>query len=248
MFSARLEARSEDSKHESPRGQCARADERARQCGRRDVEDMNETPELLVATNNAGKVRELSSALADLPLRLRLLGEFAHVPEAEETGETFAENAALKALYYSAHARVLTLSDDSGLVVDALGGAPGVYSARYVGPEATYAERMRKLLEELEATGDIERRARFVCVIALAEPSTGELITFEGRCEGRIAREPRGTGGFGYDPVFIPEGHAQTFGELPEEIKRKISHRALAVEAASRHLRDRFEPRRLTRA
>jgi XTP/dITP diphosphohydrolase len=209
---------------------------------------MNELSELLVATNNAGKVRELALALEDLPLRLRLLKDFAEVVEPEETGETFADNAALKALYYSAHAGVLTLSDDSGLVVDALGGAPGVRSARYMGPDATYSERMTRLLEEIDATGDRERRARFVCVIAVAEPSTGELIIFEGRCEGRIAREPRGTGGFGYDPVFIPEGHTQTFGELPDEVKRKISHRALAVEAASRYLRDRFEPRGLTRA
>jgi XTP/dITP diphosphohydrolase len=213
----------------------------------RDFKEMNEPSELLVATNNAGKVRELESALSDLPLRLRLLREFADVPEAVETGETFAENAALKARYYSAHARVLTLSDDSGLVVDALGGAPGVYSARYAGKSATYAERIGKLLEEIEATGDRERRARFVCVIAVAEPLTGELVTFEGRCEGRIAREPRGSGGFGYDPVFIPEGHTQTFGELPEEIKRTISHRALAVEAASRYLRERFEALGLTR-
>src|SRR3954465_11521425 len=208
---------------------------------------MRETSELLVATNNAGKVRELASALADLPLRLRLLGEFEEVAEPEETGETFAENAALKALYYSAHAGVLTLSDDSGLVVDALGGAPGVRSARYMGPDATYSERITRLLEEIDATGDRERRARCVCVIAVAEPSTGELITFEGRCEGRIAREPRGTGGFGYDPVFIPDGHAQTFGELPDEIKQSISHRALAVRQASRHLRERFLPRGLTR-
>jgi XTP/dITP diphosphohydrolase len=213
---------------------------------RRNVKDMNEPSELLVATNNAGKVRELASALSGLPLRLRLLNEFAGVREAEETGETFAENAALKARHYSAHTRVLTLSDDSGLVVDVLGGAPGVYSARYAGKSATYAERIQKLLEEIEATGDRERSARFVCVVALAEPSTGELLTFEGRCEGRISREPRGAGGFGYDPIFIPEGHTQTFGELPEDIKRTISHRALAVEAASRHLRERFEARGLT--
>ena len=208
---------------------------------------MNELSELLVATNNAGKVRELARALEDLPLRLRLLRDFEEVSEPEETGETFADNAALKALYYSAHARVLTLSDDSGLVVDALGGAPGVRSARYMGPDATYSERMTRLLEELDATGDRERRARFVCVIAVAEPSTGELITFEGRCEGRIAREPRGAGGFGYDPIFIPDGHAQTFGELPDEIKQTISHRALAVRQASDHLRERFLPRGLTR-
>jgi len=208
---------------------------------------MKETSELLVATNNAGKVRELERALAELPLRLRLLRDFPPVEEPEETGETFEENAALKALYYSAHAGLLTLSDDSGLVVDALNGAPGVRSARYLGTDATYDERMARLLEELDATGDRERRARFVCVIALAEPSTGELVTFEGRVEGRISRAPRGTRGFGYDPVFIPEGHTQTFGELPDDIKQNISHRALAAAAAARHLRERFETRGLTR-
>ncbi len=208
---------------------------------------MGESQELLVATNNAGKVRELRGALSDLPLRLRTLAEFDDVDEAEETGATFAENATLKALHYSARTGLLTLSDDSGLVVDALGGAPGVYSARYAGKTATYDERMRRLLEEIEATGDVERRARFVCVIAVAEPSTGELVTFEGRCEGSIARGPRGAGGFGYDPVFVPEGHTRTFGELPEEVKRTISHRALAVALASRYLRERFEPHGLTR-
>ncbi|HZB43982.1 MAG TPA: RdgB/HAM1 family non-canonical purine NTP pyrophosphatase, partial [Pyrinomonadaceae bacterium] len=183
---------------------------------------MSEHQELLVATNNAGKVRELSQLLSDFPLRLRLLGEFSNVAEAEETGETFAENATIKALHYSAHTRLLTLSDDSGLVVDALGGAPGVRSARYAGREATYAERMSKLLGELDATGDAERRARFVCVIAVADPSAGTLHTFEGACEGRIARAPRGTGGFGYDPIFIPDGHDRTFGELPAEVKQTL--------------------------
>ncbi len=207
---------------------------------------MHEPSELLVATNNAGKVRELSLLLADLPLRLRLLSELGRVPEAEETGATFAENATLKALHYSALGRMLTLSDDSGLAVDALGGAPGVYSARYAGPRATYAERMRKLLDELAATGDDERRARFVCVIALADPSTGELQTFEGTCEGRIARAPSGTGGFGYDPVFIPEGYEQTFGELPDAVKHSVSHRARALAKAARHLRTRFEAPGLT--
>ncbi|HEX8116801.1 MAG TPA: RdgB/HAM1 family non-canonical purine NTP pyrophosphatase [Pyrinomonadaceae bacterium] len=201
---------------------------------------MNAHTELLVATNNAGKVRELSELLSDFPLRLRLLNEFPDVDEAEETGETFAENATLKALHYSARTGLLTLSDDSGLSVDALGGAPGVYSARYAGREATYAERMSKLLGELDATGDTERRARFVCVIAVAAPSSGTLHTFEGTCEGRLARAPRGTGGFGYDPLFIPDGHAQTFGELPAEIKHSLSHRALALRKAVRHLRGHF--------
>ena len=201
---------------------------------------MNEHTELLVATNNAGKVRELSQLLSDFPLRLRLLSDFESVAEAEETGETFAENATIKALYYSAHSGLLTLSDDSGLVVDALGGAPGVRSARYAGRETTYAERMSKLLGELDATGDTERHARFVCVIAVADPSAGTLHTFEGTCEGRIARAPRGAGGFGYDPLFIPDGHERTFGELPAEVKHTLSHRALALAQAARHLLARF--------
>ncbi|MFL6333234.1 MAG: RdgB/HAM1 family non-canonical purine NTP pyrophosphatase [Pyrinomonadaceae bacterium] len=201
---------------------------------------MSAHDELLVATNNAGKVRELSQLLTGFPLRSRLLGEFPDIDEAEETGETFAENAAIKALHYSAHTGLLTLSDDSGLAVDALGGAPGVRSARYAGREATYAERMSKLLGELDATGDPERHARFVCVIAIADPSAGTLHTFEGTCAGRIARAPRGTGGFGYDPLFIPEGYAQTFGELPTEIKHTLSHRARALQQAVSHLRQHY--------
>ncbi|HST53888.1 MAG TPA: RdgB/HAM1 family non-canonical purine NTP pyrophosphatase [Pyrinomonadaceae bacterium] len=207
---------------------------------------MHEHTELLVATHNAGKVRELSRRLADVPLRLRLLSEFPSITEAEETGSTFAENATLKALHYSTLGGLLSLADDSGLAVDALGGAPGVYSARYAGPHATYAERMAKLLDEIAATGDPKRRARFVCVIAVADPFAGFLETFDGCCEGRIAREPRGAGGFGYDPVFIPEGHTQTFGELPDEIKQTISHRARALEKACRFLRERLTTRGLT--
>ena len=201
---------------------------------------MNEHTALLVATNNAGKVRELSQLLSDFPLRLRLLGELPDIEEAEETGETFAENATLKALHYSARSGLLTLSDDSGLAVDALNGAPGVRSARYAGREATYAERMSKLLGELDATGDEERRARFVCVIAVADPAADTLHTFEGACEGRIARAPRGTSGFGYDPLFIPDGHERTFGELPQEVKHTLSHRARALRQAVHHLRERF--------
>jgi XTP/dITP diphosphohydrolase len=200
---------------------------------------MTEQTELLVATNNAGKVRELSQLLSGAPLRLRLLSEFGGVAEAEETGTTFAENAVLKALHYSSHAGLLTLSDDSGLAVDALGGAPGVYSARYAGAGATYAERMAKLLAEVEAAGGADRRARFVCVIAVADPSAGTIETFEGVCEGRIARAPRGTGGFGYDPLFVPEGYDKTFGELPLQVKHSLSHRALALAKAVRHLRAR---------
>jgi XTP/dITP diphosphohydrolase len=201
---------------------------------------MSEHTELLVATNNKGKVGELSHLLSDFPLRLRLLGEFPDVVEAEETGETFEENATIKALHYSARTGLLTLSDDSGLAVDALGGAPGVYSARYAGREATYEERMSKLIGELDATGDAERRARFVCVIAVRDPAAGTLHTFRGTCEGRIARAPRGSGGFGYDPLFIPDGHERTFGELPAELKHALSHRARALRQAARHLRERY--------
>ena len=201
---------------------------------------MAEPSELLVATNNAGKVRELARLLAEMPLRLRLLSEFGDIPEAVESGSTFAENAVLKATHYSALSGLFTLSDDSGLAVDVLGGRPGVYSARYAGPHATYAERMSRLLEELAAAGDSDRSARFVCVIAVADPSTGEVETFDGVCEGRIARAPRGTGGFGYDPLFVPEGHTQTFGELSDEIKQQISHRARALSKAARFLSARF--------
>jgi XTP/dITP diphosphohydrolase len=200
---------------------------------------MAETFELLIATHNAGKVRELTRLLADLPVSLRRLSDWPDIPEAEETGSTFAENAVLKALYYSERAGRLTLSDDSGLVVDALGGAPGVYSARYCGPSATYEERMARLLSEIEAAGG-PRTARFVAVVAVSDPSTGEVETFEGVCEGHIAREPRGAHGFGYDPVFVPEGHRQTFGELSDEIKQEISHRARALRRAEAYLRRRY--------
>lgn len=201
---------------------------------------MAETAELLVATHNEGKIRELSRMLAGLPVRLRRLSEWPDLPEAEETGETFAENAVLKAVHYSSRAGLLTLSDDSGLEVAALGGAPGVRSARYCGPSATYAERMARLLAEVEEAGGDDRRARFVCVIALADPSNGRVQTFEGACEGRLAHEPRGTAGFGYDPVFIPDGRRQTFGELPDEVKEELSHRARALRQALVHLRERF--------
>ena len=185
--------------------------------------------ELLIATHNAGKFREFVALLASLPLRLRGLGEFPEVPSVDETGATFAENAALKARAYARQTGLCALADDSGLEVDALGGAPGVYSARYAGPEASDAQRMARLLDELAQTNDRERRARFVCVIALAAPQIEGVNLFTGQCEGRIAHAPRGTGGFGYDPIFIPEGYAQTFAELPPEIKGSISHRARAL-------------------
>jgi XTP/dITP diphosphohydrolase len=184
---------------------------------------------LLIATSNAGKLRELRRLLGDLPLELLSLTDFPNIGSVEETGATFAENASLKASGYARQARTLTLADDSGLVVDTLGGKPGVHSARYVHPEATYPERITSLLAELANVAEPERSARFVCAMAVAS-ETGEIaFATEKRCAGRIAPTPRGAGGFGYDPIFIPDGFDQTFAELSAETKNRISHRGLAL-------------------
>ena len=190
------------------------------------------TKELLIATRNRGKVLEVESLLGEFPLRLCSLADFPATVDVEETGSTFEENGALKAQAYAAQTGYSTLADDSGLEVEALDGAPGVFSARYGGPEATDAERIDLLLGALSRSGDANRRARFVCVIAIADSQAKLLKLFTGTCEGRIAHEPRGSGGFGYDPVFVPDGYQQTFGELPSEIKQRISHRARALQAA----------------
>ncbi len=187
--------------------------------------------QLLIATRSAGKVKELHSLLADMPVCLRSLQEFAGVPEVAETGTTFAENAALKAVAYARATQLLTLADDSGLEVEALNGAPGVFSARYAGEHATDGARIARLLYELNRTGNPFRRARFVCAIAVADPNGNLLHTSEGLCAGHIAQEPSGSGGFGYDPVFVPDEYDQSFASLPPEIKEQISHRAHALNA-----------------
>ena len=192
--------------------------------------------ELLLATRNAGKIRELRDLLEGAPFALRSLAEFPRVPEAEETGETFEENAAIKATFYGRATGVLTLADDSGLEVAALGGAPGVRSARYAGESSSYDVKIARLLEEMRRSGTEDRGARFVCVAALYDPAAGSLHTFRGECCGRIADEPRGAGGFGYDPVFVPDGYEETFGQLSSDIKQRISHRARAVMAAREFL------------
>ena len=196
--------------------------------------------ELLIATRNAGKLRELQELFAPLQWRLRNLSEFPEIEEVAETGATFVENAKLKA--YSAATGLWTLADDSGLEVEALGGAPGIYSARYAGAQATDAERSKRLLAELSQVNDQERRARFVCAIAIANPQACVLDVALGYCTGHIAHAPSGEGGFGYDPVFIPDGYAQSFGELPEAIKQKISHRALALDQAKMFLTSLWQP------
>ncbi len=187
--------------------------------------------EIFIATRNAGKAGEMASLLDTPNLWLRSLGEFPRVPEVEETGATFATNAAMKARFYAAQTHLTCIADDSGLEVAVLGGAPGVLSARYAGHDASDSERIALLLSELEKTADRERLARFVCVISIAEPQVEEVRIFTGECRGRIADAPRGTHGFGYDPVFIPDGYAQTFAELSPQIKSQISHRARALRA-----------------
>jgi XTP/dITP diphosphohydrolase len=190
--------------------------------------------ELIVATRNAGKLSEIRSILADLPVALRGPGS---LPEVDETGATFAENATLKVRAAVAHSGCWALADDSGLEVDALHGQPGVYSARYGGEQArSDADRNMLLLEALDAVADELRTARFRAAIAVAAPD-GRLWVCEGICDGVILREPRGSGGFGYDPLFFLPAYGQTMAELPPAIKNTISHRARALDSARRLLR-----------
>lgn len=184
---------------------------------------------LLIATHNPGKLREYKALLADLPLILTGPGREGIELGIEETGESFRQNAVLKARAYAQASGLLTLADDSGLEVDVLGGEPGVFSSRYAGPGADDEDRVRLLLRKLEGVPWEERTARFRCVIALATPQ-GEMWTAEGSCEGIIAFEPRGEHGFGYDPVFYLPQLDKTMAQLPAEIKNHISHRARAAE------------------
>ena len=186
-------------------------------------------PILLLGTRNPGKLREITSILEGSGWSFSSLQEFDHVGEAEENGVTYAENAIAKAQFYASSTGLIALADDSGLEVAVLSGAPGVYSARYAGEHASDADRRQLLLSELSKMNNPDRRARFVAVVAIADPSGAVLNLSEGICNGTLTSEPRGLGGFGYDPLFIPNGHTQTFAELPEHIKNRISHRALAL-------------------
>jgi XTP/dITP diphosphohydrolase len=197
--------------------------------------------EILVATRNPGKLREIQDGFRSLPVRLRYLEELSNVSPVDEVGRTYEENAIFKALGYSKQTGVCALADDSGLEVDALGGGPGVFSARFGGDHASDHERIEKLLTALSQHRGQERRARFVCCIALTgwkreeEQTHGAaprlLHVTEAKCEGVIATGLRGTNGFGFDPVFVPTGYSRTFAELSAEIKATISHRALALAA-----------------
>lgn len=186
-------------------------------------------PSILIATRNPGKVREITCILENSGWSFSSLQEFENVETPDEDGETYSDNAILKARFYAEATGMHALADDSGLEVEALAGAPGVFSARYAGENASDAERRALLLSELAKIDDKNRRARFVSVVAIAGPDGTIVNLSEGICEGRITSVPRGTGGFGYDPLFIPNGYDQTFAELAESVKSNISHRARAL-------------------
>lgn len=185
--------------------------------------------QLLLATQNKGKQREIQEMLADLDIQVLLPEEDFDV---EETGKTFEENAFLKARSFSEHFGMMTLADDSGLVVDALDGRPGVYSKRYGSSDE---HRNQKLLVEMK--GKENRAARFVCVICLHSADISQC--FEGKVEGRIAEEVKGADGFGYDPIFIPEGYDKTFAELGTDVKNTMSHRGNALKKVREYLEGR---------
>lgn len=183
---------------------------------------------LFLASSNPGKLREYRELAGDASLDLELFPNFAGIPMFEETAPTFAENSAGKALYYSRFCEGTVLADDSGLVVPALGGAPGVYSARYAGPHATDADRIRKLLNEMKGKSGEDRRARFVCVTSIANQGRAMAVVSDS-AEGSIATQPSGDGGFGYDPVFYFESLGRTYAEISPAEKNLYSHRGKSL-------------------
>ena len=191
-----------------------------------------------LATTNSGKIREFETASENLLQFLPLPGT-KDLPAPEETGKTFEENAILKANYYSLHTTGLVISEDSGLSVDALDGAPGIYSARYAGVGATDEDNNRRLLEQMAAQEN--RRARYVCVIALAREGRS-LATFRGEVEGELLKSPCGDGGFGYDPIFYYSPFNRTFAEVSRESKQTVSHRGRAIAALMDYLRRHSSP------
>jgi len=189
---------------------------------------------IVIATRNKGKKSEISDLLKGFPIDIKGLDDFGPIPHIEEDGDTFDENAYKKASFTARMLGFPALADDSGLLAEALEGAPGVLSARYAGENATDEQRYQKLLQEME--GKTNRKAAFECVISIAVP-TGPALTYEARCEGLIAEQPSGSNGFGYDPVFYYPPLNKTFGELTIEEKSHVSHRGKAL----RELRDEFD-------
>lgn len=187
---------------------------------------------LVLATRNAGKIDELRRILADSGLAIGLVGAdgFAELEDIPETGTTFADNALLKAREVAAHTGLPTVADDSGLCVDILGGMPGIFSARWSGRHGDDEANLRLLLAQIADVRDEDRTAHFVCAAALVTPAGVEHVV-EGRVDGVLIREPRGTGGFGYDPIFVPHGEARTTAEMPAAEKDAVSHRGRAFRA-----------------
>jgi len=184
---------------------------------------------LVLGTRNRKKRVEIADIIGDLGLELGDLTAWPDLPDVEETGETFEANARLKAAAFAIGAGHWALGEDSGLVVPALGGAPGVYSARYAGTQHDDAANNAKLLAELDAMSDEQRDAYYICTAAIADPSGEIKAVVEGRCHGRMLREPRGQGGFGYDPLFEIREYHRTFGELGAAVKHALSHRGRAL-------------------
>jgi XTP/dITP diphosphohydrolase len=185
---------------------------------------------LLVATTNPGKLREIRSLLADVPVELVTLRDLPPIEEPEETGLTFEDNARLKAHYYSAHTGMTTVAEDSGLVIDGLDGEPGVRSARFLRPDASYPDRFAEIFRRLAGPPETNRAARFVC--ALAVSGAGRIVyEARGTVEGEIAREARGSAGFGYDPIFYYPPYRSTLAEVDEEGKLAVAHRGQAFRA-----------------
>ena len=189
---------------------------------------------LVIATRNSGKKSEIQALLKGFSVRIKNLNDFGPIPQVEETGRTFEENAYLKASFTAGMLGVPALADDSGISIAALGGAPGIHSARYAGENATDAQRCDKLLTEMK--GKKDRRAAFECVVSIAVP-TGAALTYEARCDGLIVEAPAGWNGFGYDPVFYYPPLKKTFAQLTQDEKNRVSHRGLAF----REIRAEFD-------
>ncbi len=190
--------------------------------------------QLILATRNKGKLKEISALLAGLPFEIHTVLEFPNIPEVVEDGETLEANALKKAREVFAASNITTIADDSGIEVYSLGMMPGVISARYAGENVSYADNNKKLLRELQHVQIENRKARFRCVVAYISATEEKL--FEGICEGRIIEELRGSNGFGYDPLFVPDGFPETFAELSLDIKNTISHRGKALKLLKKHL------------
>jgi XTP/dITP diphosphohydrolase len=196
---------------------------------------------LLIASTNSGKIKEVRTLLEGFSFQIIGLDEYPQLMNIEEDGDTFKENALKKARVSAEETDLLTLADDSGLVVDHLNGRPGIYSARFAGENATDHQNNIKLLEELRGVDEKKRSAHFRCAMALVDPENNREEVVEGRCEGRILSEPRGENGFGYDPLFYISEYEKTMAQLPSQIKNKISHRTEALTKMKGIVRKRYK-------